>query len=192
MERIWITPASTPPHKEMQNVAGAQDRLEMIRLAVEGNSLFSVTDVELRRSGPSYTIDTLGYFESILPDDSRLYFIMGMDAFLDIETWKSFKELFRVAPFIVMSRPGSTDSKGDDEWKAARDVLTSKVSSEYAYDSERNAFFHPEKKAVFLFQVTPVDVSSTMIRARIKQGLTINGLVPEKVKEYIKIKGLYL
>lgn len=70
--------------------------------------------------------------------------------------------------------------------------MTSKVSSEYVYDSDRNAFIHPLKKAVFLFQVTPVDISSTMIRSRIKQGLKINGLVPEKVKEYIKIKGLYL
>lgn len=117
MESIWITPASIPPHKEMKNVAGAQDRLEMIRLAVEGDAFFYVTDVELRRSGPSYTIDTLGYFESILPDDARLYFIMGMDAFLDIETWKSYKQLFRVVPFIVMSRPHSTDSKGDDNGK---------------------------------------------------------------------------
>ncbi len=192
MEKIWLVPASIPPHKKMKNVASAQDRLEMIRIAVEGDALFSVTDVELLREGPSYTIDTLGHFRSILPSDADLFFIMGMDAFLDIETWKSYKELFRVASFIVMSRPGSRDSKCGDAWKPARDVLTSKVSSEYAYDPGRNAFFHPEKKPVFLFGVTPVDISSTMIRERIKQGHEINGLVPEKAKEYIKAKGLYI
>jgi nicotinate-nucleotide adenylyltransferase len=191
MEKIWLVPASVPPHKQMKNVAEAQDRLEMIRLAVEGDPLFSVTDVELRREGPSYTIDTLGHLRSILPGDARPYFMMGMDAFLDIQTWKSYRELFRVAPFIVMSRPGSTDSKRGDAWKPAREVLTSKVSSEYAYDPDRNAFFHPEKKPVFLFGVAPVDISSTAIRRRIKQGLEINGLVPEKVKEFIKAKGLY-
>ena len=192
MERIWLVPASIPPHKEMKNVAGAQDRLEMIRLAVESDSLFSVTEVELKRAGPSYTIDTLGHFKSILPGDARLYFIMGMDAFLDIDTWKSYEELFRVAPFIVMSRPGSTDSKSDSAWEQAREVLTSRVSAGYAYDRGRNAFFHPENKPVFLFEVTPVEISSTMIRERIKKGREINGLVPEKVKEFIKVKGLYL
>jgi nicotinate-nucleotide adenylyltransferase len=192
LDKILLVPAAVPPHKKTENVAKARDRLEMIRLAIEKDPCFEVSDLELKRRGPSYTIDTVERFESIFPENTRLYFIVGMDAFLDIESWKSYGELFRAIPFIVMSRPGLASGDGDKQRKSPRELLISRVSSGYVFDEKRNAFFHPEKKPVFLFDVAPVDISATMIRKRIKRGRKIDGLVPEKVKEFIEKKGLYL
>jgi nicotinate-nucleotide adenylyltransferase len=192
LDKIWFIPAATPPHKKMKQVAESLDRLEMIRLAIADNFNFSVSDVELKRSGPSYTIDTVDYFKGILPKETQLYLIVGMDAFLDIELWKSYRDLFQVIPFIVMSRPGAMDVDPEEKRKALNDLLVKKVSPEYCFESTRNAFFHPKKQPVFLFEVTPVEISATTVRRNRSQGRSIASLVPKKVKEYIESKGLYL
>jgi nicotinate-nucleotide adenylyltransferase len=192
LDKIWLIPAALPPHKKEKQIADAPDRLEMIRIAIADNPNFSVSDVELKRSGPSYTIDTVDYFKTILPKETQLYFIVGMDAFLDIELWKSFRELFQVIPFIVMSRPGAMDGDRGTKKKTINDLLVTKVSTEYRFNSAQNAFFHPNQQPVFLFEVTPVDISATMVRTNRSQGRSIASLVPDKVKEYIESKGLYL
>jgi nicotinate-nucleotide adenylyltransferase len=192
LDKIWFIPAATPPHKKMKQVAGTLDRLEMIRLAIAENPNFSVSDVELKRSGPSYTIDTVDYFKEILPKETRLYLIVGLDAFLDIELWKSYKELFRVIPFIVMSRPGAMNDDPERKRKTINDLLVTKVSPAYYFNPNYNAYFHPDKQPVFLFEVTPVDISATMVRQKRSQRRSVSFLVPEKVKEYIESRGLYL
>jgi nicotinate-nucleotide adenylyltransferase len=192
LDKIWFIPAATPPHKKMKQVAETLDRLEMIRRAIDENTNFSVSDVELKRSGPSYTIDTVDYFKEILPKETLLYFIVGMDAFLDIELWKSYKELFQVIPFIVMSRPGAMSVDPVKKRKIINDLLVTKVSPGYSYNSTHNAFFHQDKQPVYLFEVTPVDISATMVREKRSQSRSIASLVPEKVKEYIESRGLYL
>jgi len=192
LDKIWLIPSAIPPHKQMNQVAKALDRLEMIRIAIADNPNFSVSDVELKRSGPSYTIDTVDYFKAILPKETQLYFIVGMDAFLDIELWKSFMELFQVIPFIVMSRPGALTGELEKKEKRINDLLMTKVSREYRFDSARHGFFHPNKQPVFLFEVTPVDISATTVRKNRSRGRSIASLVPEKVKEYIESRGLYL
>jgi nicotinate-nucleotide adenylyltransferase len=192
LDKIWLIPSAMPPHKKMKQVAEASDRLEMIRIAIADNPNLSVSDVELKRSGPSYTIDTVEYFKAIVPKETQLYFIVGMDAFLDIELWKSFRELFQVIPFIVMSRPGAVDGEREKIEKILNDLLVKKVSPEYHFESAQNAFFHPDQQPVFLFEVTPVDISATMVRTNISQGRSISLLVPGKVKKYIESKGLYL
>jgi nicotinate-nucleotide adenylyltransferase len=192
LDKIWFIPAATPPHKKMKQVAGTLDRLEMIRLAIAENPNFSVSDVELKRSGPSYTIDTVDYFKEILPKETRLYLIVGLDAFMDIELWKSYKKLFRVIPFIVMSRPGAMNVDPEKKRKTINDLLVTKVSPEYYFNPDHNAYFHPDKQPVFLFEVTPVDISATMVRQKRSQHRSVSSLVPEKVKEYIESRGLYL
>jgi nicotinate-nucleotide adenylyltransferase len=192
LDKICLIPAALPPHKKDKQIAEALDRLKMIRLAIADNPNFSVSDVELKRSGPSYTIDTVDYFKAILPKETQLYFIVGMDAFLDIELWKSFRELFQVIPFIVMSRPGTMNCNRGKKEKTLNDLLVTKVSSEYRFESAQNAFFHPDQQPVFLFEVTPIDISATMVRINRSQGRSIASLVPDKVKEYIEAKGLYL
>jgi nicotinate-nucleotide adenylyltransferase len=192
LEKIWFIPSATPPHKKMKQVADALDRLEMIRLAIDDNPNFSVSDVELKRSGFSYTIDTLDYFKAIVPKETQLYFIVGMDAFRDIALWKSFKELFKVVPFIVITRPGAVDGDRQEKEKILNELLVTKVSPEYYFEPTQNAFFHPDRQPVFLFEVTPIDISATVVRSNRKQCRSIASLVPANVKEYIESKGLYL
>ena len=192
LDEILIIPSALPPHKESANVVDAKDRVEMIRLAFLNDPDFVISDVELNRTGPSYTIDTVRYFRSILPENTRLYLIMGLDAFLEIDTWKSFKELFLMIPFIVMYRPvGGKDGKTSG-WESLGHYLRSNISEGYTFSSSQSTYVHDKKQPVFVFDVSPVDISSTTIREHIKKGGSITHLVPELIENFIKTKGLYL
>ena len=105
LDQIYLIPAAVPPHKTPGMVANAADRLRMIHLAIADLSGIAVADVELRRPGPSYTIDTVKHFKHTLKKGSRIYLVMGLDAFLEINTWKSYKELLEQIAFIVVARP---------------------------------------------------------------------------------------
>ncbi len=192
LDKIYLIPAAIPPHKASGGIAGAKDRLEMIRLAVSGYSDFTVSDIELKRSGPSYTIDTVNHFKSILPEDTRLYLIVGLDAFLEIDTWKSYNDLFLLVSFIVMARPGAGYSSGITKWKTYEDYIKSRISHGYEFSVTQSCYVHEEKQPVFIFDVSLLDISSTKIRELVKKGSSIKFLVPEKVEDFIKTKGLYL
>jgi nicotinate-nucleotide adenylyltransferase len=105
LDRIVFIPAALPPHKKGDQVADAADRLKMVELGVSGYSGFSVSDAELQRSGPSYSIDTINHFKKSSEPDSEILFISGLDAFLEIDTWKSYRDLLRQIAFIVIARP---------------------------------------------------------------------------------------
>ena len=93
LDEVFLIPAALPPHKMPGEVADADDRLHMLSLALEDAPGLTISDVELKRSGPSYTIDTVQHFKRNAPDQFQIYLIMGMDAFLEIDTWKSYDEL---------------------------------------------------------------------------------------------------
>ena len=192
LDKILLIPSALPPHKEPGGVADARDRMEMIRLAFENYPDFTISDVELKRSGPSYTIDTVRHFNSTLPEDTAPYLILGLDAFLEIDTWKLYKDLFLLIPFIVMARTGAEHNDTVLRWKTLEDYLKSKISDGYQVSASRSCYVHAEKQPVFVFNVTPVDISSTKIRRLIKKGRPIKSLVPEIVDDFIKTKGLYL
>ncbi len=191
LNRVYLIPAAIPPHKEPGGVAEARARMEMMRLAVQGSQDLTLSDVELIRSGPSYTIDTVCYYKSILPDNTILFLIMGMDAFLEIDTWESYMELFLLVPMIVMSRPES-HGVGSRGWSEMAAYLSSKISGGYEYCSKRSCYVHPEKQPIYRFKVTPIDISATKIRDLIKTNQPIDGMVPDTVVRFIKAKGLYL
>lgn len=192
LDKIFIIPSALPPHKERDGLVEAGDRIEMIRLAFSNHPDFAVSDVELKRSGPSYTIDTVRYFKSILPEDTELYLIVGLDAFFEIDTWKSYKDFFLMIPFIVMSRSTEGEDGTIFGWKTFEYYLKSKISEGYKISASQSSYIHEGKKPVFVFDVTPVDISSTKIRKLVKKGSTIKFLVPELVEAFIKTKGLYL
>jgi nicotinate-nucleotide adenylyltransferase len=192
LDKIFIIPSALPPHKEPNGLVDAEDRIEMIRQSFSSHPDFAVSDVELKRSGPSYTIDTVRHFKSFLPQDVELFLIMGMDAFLEIDTWKSYKDLFLLISFIVMSRGTFREDGKVFEGKTVEDYLKSKISKGYELSTSQSSFIHEEKKPVFVFNVTPIDISSTKIRKLIKTGRPITSLVPEIVEGFIKRKGLYL
>ncbi len=192
LDKIFLIPSAFPPHKETEGIIDGLDRIEMIRLAFSDDPDFVVSDVELKRSGFSYTIDTVRHFKSIFPENTKLYFIVGLDAFLEVDTWKSYKDLFLLIPFIVMSRAATGQRDTVLQWKHLGSYIKSKISDEYRHSASRSCYIHDVKQPVFLFEVTPVEISSTEIRERIRKGRTIKSLVPEPVEDLINAKGLYL
>jgi len=137
LERIILIPSALPPHKEPGGVADARDRMEMIRLAIADYQNFTVSDVELKRSGPSYTIDTVRHFKAALPEDYALYLILGLDAFLEIDTWKSYTDLFLMVPFIVMARTDAGDSDTVLRWQTLEAYLKSRITEGYQFSASR-------------------------------------------------------
>jgi len=191
LDEILIIPSAIPPHKKSENVVDAKDRLEMIRLAFLSDPDYVISDVELKRTGPSYTIDTVRHFRSIFPENPRLYLIMGLDAFLEIDTWKSYKALFLLIPFIVIFRSVAGKDGKTLGWEPLGQYLRSNISEEYTFSRSTSTYVHDKKQPVFVFDVPPVDISSTAIRERIKKGIPIKDLVPENIENFIKAKGLY-
>lgn len=193
LDRVYLIPSAVPPHKALEGIAQAEDRLEMTRLAVSDDPGLRVSDVELKRSGPSYTIDTVHHFRSVLPGDTEFCFIIGLDAFLEIDLWKSYRELFERIPFIVMIRPGYGDK---DSMPALLEklgsLLKSKIAEGYQYSASQHGYVHAENQPIYIFDANFMDISSTKIRKQIKEGRSIRSLVPENVEYFIKTKGLFL
>ncbi|MDF1590246.1 MAG: nicotinate-nucleotide adenylyltransferase [Desulfobacterales bacterium] len=192
LDHIYFIPSATPPHKEPEVLAGADDRLAMIRLAIADYPLFSASDVEVSRPGPSFTIDTVRYYKSNLPEEIDLYLIMGFDAFLELHTWKSYLNLLKLISFIVMSRPCKAFSQSPRGWKILEEYLSRQISDRYRFSPERSCYDHPDNPSLFLMDINLTDISSTRIRRSIKTGLPIDRQVPPVVDTYIKTKGLYV
>jgi nicotinate-nucleotide adenylyltransferase len=191
LDTVYLIPAALPPHKASRMLADAGDRLEMIRRGISENSGLTVTDVELKRPGLSYTVDTVRYFKGIFPDNTALSFIVGIDAFLEIDTWKSYQTLFELVQFIVMSRPDSAPFGHDAGRKAIDDFIPARVSDAYRWISDKGCYVHDHNQPIHLTVVTPMAISSTVVRGRIRKGRAIDDLVPERVAAYIAAKGLY-
>lgn len=192
LDEVIMIPAALPPHKMPADVADAADRLQMLNQALEDSPGLTISDVELKRAGPSYTIDTVAHFKHSLPDQSRIYLIMGMDAFLEIDTWKSYADLLLQIPLIIINRPQSGSAAQDPGWKIMEKFLASKISRDYVFSESRSCYRARNRQPVYIFEVTSLDISSTRIRNLINQGRSIQYLVPSKVADFINSKGLYL
>ena len=105
LDKIIFIPTALPPHKDNLNIASATDRLEMLKLATKSNKFFAVSDIEIKRQGRSYTIDTLRELKAKYPHD-ELYFIIGSDLLKYLNEWKDLSEIIRMVNFVVATRPG--------------------------------------------------------------------------------------
>ncbi len=105
LDKVIFVPTFIPPHKQNSDVAGAQDRLRMVKAAIKGNKFFKASDIEIRRKGLSYTVDTVKAFNKRFPGD-ELYFIAGSDLLKYLDEWKDFKALLGLMKFVVATRPG--------------------------------------------------------------------------------------
>ncbi|RLB83023.1 MAG: nicotinate-nicotinamide nucleotide adenylyltransferase [Deltaproteobacteria bacterium] len=184
LDRLLLIPSAHPPHKRADHVANAEDRLEMVRLAIQGEPSLEASDLELARPGPSYTIETLQYFQTQFDRESDIHFIVGQDAFSEITTWKSYQALFVTAHFIVMARPGA-------KLRSLEDFIHTQISEAYQYDSTSDRYSHPQWCTIFCLNITHLDISATKIRELIRQGRSIRFLVPDVVRDFIDKKGLY-
>lgn len=195
LDRIMFIPSAVPPHKALDSSPTSLDRFEMLCLATSGNPYVDVSDVELKRGGCSYTIDTLRQLINSAKD-SEIYFIIGLDAFLEIDKWKSFKKVFQLSSFIVLTRPCAsfclqgTGAPAQQTNELAM-FLANRISPDYKYDNSRGCYLHPELNRIFFRNVTALDISSSVIRSLVRQGKSIRYLVPEPVESYIMSKGLY-
>ncbi len=192
LDCIYLIPSALPPHKQVHNLASADNRVEMIRLATQGVDYIRVSSVEMSRHGPSYTIDTVRFYQNRIQNDTRLYLIMGLDAFLEIDTWKSYHDLMAIIPFIVLSRVNEQDKNKLPDIDAIDNYLTSTLKKDYLFSPATSCFIHPDHPPIYLVDIHPLNISSTEIRSRIQQGKSIKALVPEPVNHFIKTKGLYL
>lgn len=191
LQSLYFIPSALPPHKDIQDVASAVDRLEMARLAITGNPEFILSDVELKRPGLSYTIDTVKHFKKSLNADVDLFLVMGIDAFIEIDTWKSFKQLFRMLPMVIMTRPpleGRSHSLG---YKNMTAFIQEKISGSYQFSAKDGCYHHTGHYPVYRFNISMLDISGTKIRKQVQQGQSIRFLVPESVENYIYERGIY-
>jgi nicotinate-nucleotide adenylyltransferase len=180
LNRVIFIVAATPPHKLDRPIIATRHRWNMVKAAIAGNPCFTLSDVEIRREGASYSIETISYYHRHLKEGERLFFIVGADAFLEIETWKDYPQLFTVCDFIVISRPHF-------------DPLQAPVLASEGFKKvdRGDRFLHPSGHSLYLFRVTPIGISSTGIRKAVSEGRSISYLAPKEVGEYIAREGLY-
>lgn len=191
LTRVFLIPAAVPPHKAREGLAPAADRLQMIEAAVAGETGLSASDIEIRRTGPSYTIDTVRYFNREIAGAAEIFLIMGLDAFLEIDTWKSFRELLALVSVIVISRPGADGPRADRGGRALGDFIRARISTEVAASGTPVGFRGTGIRGVNLFPVTALDISSSRIRELAAAGRSTRFLVPDVVRQCIQTKGLY-
>jgi nicotinate-nucleotide adenylyltransferase len=167
LERVLFVPAAIPPHKPVEQEPGAAHRLQLCRRAIDGDPRFAVADLELRRPGPSYTVDTLSSLHADAPHD-ELVLILGGDIAAGLADWHRVEEVFELATVAVAKRRGTPRG-------AVERALASIPGGERAR----------------FFQMPRIGISSTMVRRRVRTGQPIRYLVTEPVREYIEAHGLY-
>ncbi|MEA3486665.1 MAG: nicotinate-nucleotide adenylyltransferase [Thermodesulfobacteriota bacterium] len=182
LDRIIFLPARIQPLKTGRDISPFRHREQMLRLAIEDNPSFSISDIENRRDGRSYSIETVRHFLDNSPDGTKLYFMLGQDAFHEIQMWKEWKDLVRLCNFVVMTRPGY-------EIKKLTDTFPPDFAPLFRYDRATDSFRGPTGNTIFFRKLTLLDISSTDIRRRIKAGISIKYLVPETVRNYISKQG---
>jgi len=163
LDKIVFIPCYLPPHKDDRTVASARHRLQMVRLAVKGNPRFTFSDLEISRKGKSYTVETLKTFRRLCGETAEIFFLMGVDQILEVDTWKRPGEVFRLARIVVMTRPGYDLRRLPARWR----------------------------KRVLPVPVSPIGLSSTEIRRRVREGRSIRYLVPESARRYVVRHKLY-
>ena len=156
----------------------------MVRLAIAGNPRFGVSAVELSRPGKSYSVDTVRYFVKKESANNSLFFILGLDAFREIGSWKNVEEIFPLCHLIVTSRPGSGDS-------LSLRTIPVAVRRGFCYDPRKQFFRHTSGTRLYFSKLTDLGISASEIRKRLTKGKSIRYLVPFEVETYIGKKALY-
>lgn len=181
LERIIFIPASIPPHKT-EGLIPFHHRYRMVEIAISDNQFFAVSDIEARRGGKSYSVETLEQLKE-KEGDRELYFIVGSDAFSQFRTWKRPHDILKVANIVVIERPGfSIDN--------IRKYIEVELGIPFQYNGD-NEIKIATGKSIHLMKVTILDISSSEIRKKVQRGESIKYLVPLGVENYIMLNNLY-
>jgi nicotinate-nucleotide adenylyltransferase len=167
LDSVMLMPARIPPHKPVEEEPGVEHRLELCRLAAREDPRFEVSDLEVNRPGPSYTVDTLSELHSKAPDN-ELFLIVGGDIAAGLAEWHEPERVLALSTLAVADRSGTP--------REAVDEALDRVDG-----SNRASFF----------QMPTIGISSTLVRERARAGLPLRYLVPEPVEDYIADRGLY-
>ncbi len=181
LDHIYFVPSARPPHKDNRELVSGQHRLRMVELAVADEPAFSASGVELERPGPSYSVDTLRHFWAALPSAS-LSFILGLDAFLEMQTWKDYRTIPHLCNLIVTSRPGTPRPSCP---------LPVEFQSVFCYDPLSRMYTHPSHSTLVICEISGLDISASTIRRNIRSGTSVRSLVHPAVAAYIADHDLY-
>ena len=185
LDEIWFLPAFRPPHKVSRPLSPYSHRLGMVELAVEGVRHFRASDIEAGRPGPSYSVDTLEELKRSEDPGLFFFFIVGSDAFLEIDTWKDFSRLPLLSELVVIPR---------SPWNR-REIVEGllRIFTDYCEAAgEKGLFTSSRGGRIRILNTTRLEISSTDIRRRVRTGLSVRFLVPEKVRRYMISNKLYL
>ena len=171
LDKLIVIPTATPPHKQKKSSTSSEDRMKMLQLLFGGDGGVEISDMEIARGGRSYTYETVTLLREQYPDD-ELIFMLGSDMLLSFHTWKNPDVILKKVKICAVTRDGDIDEK----------ILG-------AYTAEH----FPDKKERFIIcSFEPLEISSTDIREKIRNGESVDGLMDEQVMKYIKEKELYL
>jgi len=172
LDRLIVIPSAHPPHKPVADLTDASHRVAMAKLAVEGESDFEVSDCEVRRTGPSYTIDTVGEFRRRFGPEADLIWLIGADTLGELAGWHRLEDLVEACRIVTLARPG---------WESPDvEPLRSRLSAAQIDRLCNDRIDTPR-----------IDVSATDIRRRLAEGKSVRWFVPEAVRQYIVGEGLY-
>jgi len=187
LEEMYFMPCNQPPHKQRDDLSDAKHRFAMVVAATLHNPAFMASPIEVNRPGKSYSIDTLQELAGAMGENVEIVFVSGLDAFLEIETWKDHEQILDLCHMVVVGRPGHRfdEVAGLPEWIRERIV-------DRRAGGEAGAPCFPEQgRRIFLSEAVLIDLSSTDIRGRIAAGRSVRYMVPAEVERYIRSHGLY-
>ena len=181
LDRVLFMPAASPPHKSPLDLAPAAERYAMVKLATADHPAFAVSDMELRRPGPSYTVDTLAALRAASADE--LFLLIGSETFLDLLTWKDPARIATLARLVVVPRAGSAF---DPESAPAQKVLR-----EIGQERFVHAVSAPPADGVLIVHARSLPISASDLRRRARDGRSLAYRLPEPVIAYIRAHRLY-
>ncbi|WP_025041273.1 nicotinate-nucleotide adenylyltransferase [Nitrosospira briensis] len=185
VRKMHFIPAGCPRLRRSPE-ASLQHRAAMVGLAIQSNARFILDEREIRRPGVSYTVESLRELKQELGKDVALCFVTGADAFMNLAAWHNWRELFGLCHFIIAARPGHMLTVNPD-------ILPQELNAECArrWVSSVDSLKHATSGMIFIAQTTLLDISATVIRARVAAGKSIRYLMPDAALDYIAANHLY-
>jgi nicotinate-nucleotide adenylyltransferase len=162
LQKVIFVPSANPPHKENSHLSEAKDRLMMTQIAIQDNSAFILSDLELKRKGKSYTIETINQFKELYPQ-AKLYLLLGSDVLEELHLWKEPEKIFEQIKVVIAKRPGFDRIDPQNSYVKKSQVIS----------------------------IDGLNISSSRIRERVKSGKSVRYLLPPGVEEFIQAKNLY-